>query len=818
MSITKALIAQSGREIASIGIDKIFQNEAVKGCRPELSSFPVALEPPFMPLWRTSGSDIIEPQNYYIREDAPPPEAQIRFQVWVSSQYDFDWNKSELFLKQLQTAAYRIGFEISGNSNGITVSFLCHSEDQPRIQTAFEGGFDGCEITAKTKCLLSDIPAEICHDIKFRDFFPAPPYFRLLTRPSELQSSPFRSLFAALASIKPPSIGFYQTMFQPVRHNWHRNVEILIDYEYVLKLQTGFQAQRYAQQAPSGDLKHMAVESETKAHNDKPFYAVSSRIGIIGAGDQAESSLISLSTFMSLFQHGGRPLNYLTEAIYLKVLSREKLREMIVQGLTYRHSFLANSWELTGLVHIPLLDICGYRKIPWEGIESLPIPQASLSIGTPLGVYKYAGREYPICIPDELRSSFVHSIGKSGMGKSTLIARMILHDTAMGHGVAVIDPHGDLIEVILQLLREEQIEKTIYFAPGYPDHVLIWNVLTTVPGQDISRTAEDFVAAWKNVVTGWGDRLEHLLKFGTLGLLQLPNSTMLDLFNLFRPKSDESECLRKEILKVVNNQAEFEFWKNDFGNYSKEALDPPKHKLSKLIVSGHLALTFSQPDNLINFRNIMDKGMILLADLSRVGSDTRRILGSFLQSLLRLTALTRSDIPDGDRKRFYIYIDEAHRFTTSDMEDAIVELRKFGVSALYAHQFMSQFGTKQIDALSSVGTTIIMNVDTKDARSLTKDLRGLVEYEDIISLERGEAIARIGNDIVKVELKGRIEIPEKHFREEIIQHSLAKYYRPAHEVQKWLRQRRRGDSKSFTSLVSGSVSNGEIKEFEYDEF
>ena len=129
-------------------------------------------------------------------------------------------------------------------------------------------------------------------------------------------------------------------------------------------------------------------------------------------------------------------------------------------------------------------------------------------------------------------------------------------------------------------------------------------------------------------------------------------------------------------------------------------------------------------------------------------------MGCFILSLLHLSALSRSDIPPKDRKNFPIYVDESHRFITGAMEDIIAELRKFGSHALYAHHYFSQFGTKKIDALSSVGSTIIMNVDGKDARYLTKDLRGLVSYEDLISLKVGEAIARIGTEIVKVKLHG----------------------------------------------------------------
>jgi hypothetical protein len=162
------------------------------------------------------------------------------------------------------------------------------------------------------------------------------------------------------------------------------------------------------------------------------------------------------------------------------------------------------------------------------------------------------------------------------------------------------------------LIKKDHVERTIYFDPGHPEYVPIWNPLKRSPGQDLSRTADDLVAAIKNVVSGWGDRLEHLLRHGLYALLQLPESTLLDLSNLLRRGTDESKRLQKEILKTIDNETALEFWKNDFNRYSTEALDPPKHKLSKLLVCGTVSLMLSQPENLIDFRRIMDEGKILL--------------------------------------------------------------------------------------------------------------------------------------------------------------------------------------------------------------
>jgi len=399
---------------------------------------------------------------------------------------------------------------------------------------------------------------------------------------------------------------------------------------------------------------------------------------------------------------------------------------------------------------------------------------------------------------------------------------MVLGDIEQGHGVAVLDPHGDLVERLLCLIPERNVEQTIYLNPGDSDWVPIWNPLERIPGQDIGRTTDDIVKAIQSFVAGggWGDRLEHLLRNIIFSLFHLPNSTFLDIADLLRNKSEESKKLSHEILKVVANENVRQFWQHEYEKYGKDDLGPPKNKLSKLLVSGTVSLMLSQPESRFNLRRIMDEGMILLVNLSTLGPMVRGILGCFLLSLLHLTALSRSSQPIADRKQFHIHCDEAHRFLTDTLEDLLVETRKYRVSLNLAHQFMSQFSLKKTDAFSSVGSTIIFNVDTRDAHYLTKDLRGLVDMDDLISLEIGHAVARIGTDIVRIKTRPPLSIPEPNFRDRIIAESRRKYYKPVHEVQKWIRRRGERWHHPFTPLIPGPAEESEsgTEELTYDEF
>ena len=630
-----------------------------------------------------------------------------------------------------------------------------------------------------------------------------------------------------MSAIEAPSVGMYQVLLQAVspEHNWYRNVQILLDYEYTIKLHDGLHSpQRYVQPSPSGDLKQMAWEVENKAHNDKPFYAISLRVAVIGAGDKGSILLRSLATFTSLFQHGGRPLNYITDQHYSDVLSSEQIRDMFVLGMTYRPGFLVNSYELTGPVHIPPLSICEPRQLPLEGLETLPVRNPDLLDGTWIGTCSYAGSIQYVCIPDNLRKSHTHLIGSSGMGKSTTKEHMILHDIEQGNGVAVLDPHGDLIERLLCLIPELHVQRTIYLNPGDPDWVPLWNPLDRILGQDAGRAANNVVVAIKSFVAsgGWGDRLENILRNLVFALLHLPNSTFLDISCLLRNKSkdENNKIMRREILDVIENETARQFWLHDYDAYGKTELSPPINKLGKLLLSDTVSLMLSQPESRFNFRKIMDEGKILLINLSNMDTNVKQVLGCFILSLLHLNALSRSSVPIEDRRQFHIHCDEAHQFMTDTLENLIAETRKYNVSLSLSHQYLSQFGKKKTDALSTVGSSIIFNVDKRDAQYLIKDLQEKVKVEELVSLGKGEAIARVGTDIIRIRTRPPLKPPAPNFKDRIIKESRSKYYKPVHEVQQLIR--RRGDrwNKSFSPLTSSFAErvHGDLQEFVYDEF
>ena len=298
---------------------------------------------------------------------------------------------------------------------------------------------------------------------------------------------------------------------------------------------------------------------------------------------------------------------------------------------------------------------------------------------------------------------------------------------------------------------------SVYLDFGDPDWIPLWNPVRRVPQQNIGRTADDLVASIKSIVksNAWGDRLEHLLRNGFYALLHLENANFLDLLTLFeQSKNKDNEkrrTLKKRILGAVENEVAKMFWERHYEGYRREDFAPPLHKLSKLLTSDEtVSLMLTQSENRLDFNEIMESQKILLLDLSNLGMDSRGILGCFLLAFLYNTCLFRNKIDPAKRKEFSIYCDEAHKLTTDTLEDMIVESRKFGVNLTLAHQFLKQFKPSQRDALSSMGSTIIFNIDVIDARHLAKDLQNKVAPEVLSTLKTGEAIARIHTDIIKI--------------------------------------------------------------------
>lgn len=819
MSIEKAIISRSQPFAISSIVKSIIEIEAKKGCSSEIFPYSVKLEPNYLnPANWISNPTIIENQSFVIEDDNSYLTKVLT--CWMPPEHNLEWYRAERFIKILKGARKRICFEIIGNSERIDVRFRISEQELDLLKIAFDGEYSECEIT--------QIEAENKFEgnIFFFDYFPPPPYHHLFTRSKELNTSAFEPLIIALSNISDDRKGFVQVIFEPVRNNWHKNVEILNDLEFISNIVNDPRSQaRVKQQVPSTDLRNMARDVESKAHNDKPFYSVAIRAGIITKEDDFEIS--GLTSFMNLFQHGGNPLSFITQNKYSEVFTKYEIKEMLEDCKTYRPGFLLNSAELSGIVHLPSMSKFFDQKLQLNYLEN-PLTVVSEELrkgGIRIGNSRYAGTNKEVKINNSIRKTGIHIIGRSGSGKTTLLENMILQDIENSTGLAVIDPHGDMVKRLLKIIPKDKVESTIYLDFGSSEFIPVWNPIKRIPNQSIERVSEDLVGALKSIIksNAWGDRLEHLLRNGFIGLLHIDDSTLYDLLILFeqsRSQSKEKRILTNMIKSVISNPVAKRFWDKDFASYKRDDFTPPHHKLSKLLNTDEsVSLMFSQPNSYINFSELMENNKTILLDLSNVGTESRKILGSFLISILHNTVISRNKFKETERKSFSIYCDEAHKFTPDTLEDMITDARKFGINLTFAHQFLNQFNTQQRDALLSSGNTIIFNVDMMDARLLVNNLQGKVEVKDIVTLQTGEAFARIGTDIIKLETDYPTSLIQGNIQEEIKKLSREKYCMPINEVKRTISERLKQfgiemQSKEIISQIE--FSNDEDFEFDYD--
>ena len=286
MSVEDVFLAKAQRHMLAAKAKVILRAEISKGCMPEIAPHPLALEPFYQPVLGAAQLALAEEASPWVLEAPPSEDELVRFQAWISPDQHSDWVRSELFLKQLVCLRHRAAMEIVGNRAAIAIRFLCHRDDGPILKAAFLGQFEQCALSVVSEDRLTEAPLAAWEKVVFGDFLPPPPYSHLFTTPDELKRSPYTTLTTALAGIEPPSIGIYQVVFEavPPDHDWHQNVQALLDLEFNIKLMGGgMPAQRYAQQAPSGDLRQMSADVTLKAHNDKPLFAAALRIGVLFA-------------------------------------------------------------------------------------------------------------------------------------------------------------------------------------------------------------------------------------------------------------------------------------------------------------------------------------------------------------------------------------------------------------------------------------------------------------------------------------------------------------------------------------------------------
>lgn len=358
---------------------------------------------------------------------------------------------------------------------------------------------------------------------------------------------------------------------------------------------------------------------------------------------------------------------------------------------------------------------------------------------TPIGVTNWRDNHQPFFIKDADRFGHIYVLGKTGVGKSTLLLNMAMSDIEKGKGLCVIDPHSEVVEKLLECIPQHRISDVLYFNPTDPDYPIGFNPLKAVPSQFHNLISSGLISVFKKIwADSWGVRLEYILRFSLLTLLEYPDATLLDINPLLT-----NQAFRKEVLTHVKNEHTRSFWFNEFDTYTKthriDAIAPILNKAGLFHSNTILRSIFGQPKQKFRILNIMDSSKIMLVNLSKgeLGEDISALIGSILVTSFQLAASYRATEPEATRKEFYLYIDEAHSFITTSFADILAEARKYKLSLFLSHQYIDQLHEKVCSAIfGNVGTMIAFRVGVSDAEYLAKEFYPICTVEDFIKLPR----------------------------------------------------------------------------------
>ncbi len=349
--------------------------------------------------------------------------------------------------------------------------------------------------------------------------------------------------------------------------------------------------------------------------------------------------------------------------------------------------------------------------------------------------FRNGQRKFGIKLDDRRRHMYV--IGKSGTGKSVLLENMIYSDIRAGHGLAVVDPHGDLVEKILDLIPSNRVNDVVYFNPSDVDHPIAFNPLETVDPKYRHLVASGLVGVFKKIwADSWGPRLEYILRNAILSLLEYPSSTLLGITRILVDK-----YYRKKVLEKVTDPVVRSFWIDEYDNYNEkfrtEAISPIQNKIGQFLSSAIIRNIVGQPKSTIDLKSIMDEQKVLLMDLSkgRVGEDNSALLGAMMITKIQLAAMSRIDISEKDRKDFFLYVDEFQNFATESFATILSEARKYRLNLIIAHQYIEQLGdVVKAAVFGNVGTMIVFRIGAEDAEFLEKEFTPTFTQMDLVNL------------------------------------------------------------------------------------
>lgn len=470
----------------------------------------------------------------------------------------------------------------------------------------------------------------------------------------------------------------------------------------------------------------------------------------------------------------------------------------------YRRRFLSaesvdliNIEELASLYHLPNVSV-ETPNISWSRAKkaeppmNLPITNATIFAET-----DFRGKKVPFGIKREDRRLHYYQLGKTGCGKTTVFKNMIISDILAGDGVGVVDPHGELVEYILDFIPPSRMNDVVYLDPADMDFPVGFNLLELDNIGQRDLVADGVVEVFKkHFENSWGPRLQYILNNAILTALEVPGTTILAVQRMLTDRG-----FRKSIVKNVKDPVLKKFWEEEFANMETnsrlvtEAIAPIQNKVGRFLASSTIRNIVGQPKSTINLREIMDTQKIFLVNLSqgRLGEESSELLGGMIVTRMQSTAMERVDTPEEERKDFFLFVDEFQNYATDSFAKILSEARKYRLCLHLTHQYIDQLPENvRMAIFGNVGTLASFVVGPSDALVLEKEFAPTFTAQDLVAMERHAMYLKLSVDgMVSTPFSARslnVRYNKLGSKDKVIQLSRERYARPRDVVEDKIRR------------------------------
>lgn len=629
-------------------------------------------------------------------------------------------------LLSLRRCTYPISFELIGYDGRVRLQLACRSPDLPLLRTQLEAAALGLAVRADEDFLPSAWFA-VREASLIADLGLSSEFMRPLRGLHSFSGDPLVALVASLTGIEPGELGVIQVLFEAAESPWAESImRSVLD-----------------NQGAPFDLLGRDLAAHAKQKLSSPLFACRVRLGVKAETEErriqlARGILSSLAQFET-------PLG--NELIALKPEGFDpdaQNEDDLLYRTSHRSGMLLNLDELAALAHLPTSQVQGGLERLTRRTKRAP---ASLthSQGVLIGENEHAGESVEVRLPQGQRLQHTYVLGGSGTGKSTFLLSLIKQDIEAGRGVAVLDPHGDLVDGILARMPEARVSDVILLDPSDEHYPIAFNVLEAHSETERTLLSSDLVGVFRRLSTSWGDQMNSIFANAILAFLESSQGgTLLELRHfLVDPK------FRAGFLPSVRDPEIVYYWQREFPLLRGNPQAPILTRLDAFLRPKLIRNMVSQKRSALDFRAILDHRQILLCRLSHgaVGEENAYLLGALVVAKIQQMALSRQDTAEAERSPFFLYLDEFQHFVTPSIATLLSGVRKYALGLTLANQNLAQLTNRNaelVDAvLANAGTRICFRLGDQDARSLASGF-SFFEATDLQKLGTGEAIARVG--------------------------------------------------------------------------